>query len=139
MHKVFGTKEMVAYTDREGAYLIPIKDNQIGVIQTPKGYFLLGGGLENNESHKIGIERECLEEAGYSVCIKQKICSAETYTKHPTIGYFHPIQTYYVGELLEKTQMPIEKNHIFLWIDYEHIRGNMCLEMQNWALEQCME
>lgn len=100
---------------------------------------LVNKGLENNESHKTCIERECLEEAGYSVDVKQKICSAETYTKHPAIGYFHPIQTYYVGELLEKTQIPIENDHEFLWVDYEQIRGQMYLEMQNWALERCLE
>ena len=51
MHKVFGTKENVEYTDREGAYLILVRDNQVGVVKTPKGFFLLGGGVENDESH----------------------------------------------------------------------------------------
>ena len=27
---------------------------------------------------------------------------------HPTIGYFHPIQAYYVGELLDKVKEPVE-------------------------------
>ena len=40
MHKIFGKKEDVEYTTRIGAYFIPIEDNKIGVIQTPKGYFL---------------------------------------------------------------------------------------------------
>lgn len=39
MHKVFGTKENVEYKDREGAYLIPVRGNQVGSIQTPKGFF----------------------------------------------------------------------------------------------------
>ena len=43
MHKVFGTKENAEYVDREGAYLIPIKSGQIGVVKTPKGFFFLGG------------------------------------------------------------------------------------------------
>ena len=136
MHRVFGIKEPAAYTDREGAYLIPVRGDQIGVVQTPKGYFFLGGGLENGESHKACLERECLEEAGYTVTIKHKICSAETYTKYSVIGYFHPIQTYYIGDLVEKIQRPMEKDHILIWTDYEKIRGKMFLEMQNWALEQ---
>ena len=92
MHKIFGTKEDASYLDREGAYIVPIKDDKIGVIKTPKGYFLLGGGIDKGESHKDAIKRECLEETGYTVNIKQKLCSAEAYTKHPKIGYFHPIQ-----------------------------------------------
>ena len=39
MHKIFGAKENASYLDREGAYIIPIKDNKIGVVKTPKGYF----------------------------------------------------------------------------------------------------
>ena len=51
MHRVFGIKDNVEYLDREGAYLIPCHNNQVGVVQTPKGYFFLGGGLENGERH----------------------------------------------------------------------------------------
>ena len=139
MHKIFGIKKNVTYTDRDGAYLIPMRTNQIGVIQTPKGYFFLGGGLEKNESHTMCIERECLEETGYTVKIEQKLCSAEAYMEHEVLGHFHPMQTYYVGQLLENVQMPIEEDHTLVWIDYEQLKGKMYLEMQNWALEQCVE
>lgn len=136
MHGIFGKKENVEYLDREGAYLIPLRNDQIGVIRTPKGYFFLGGGLESGESHIACIERECIEEAGYVPLVKGKLCSAESYSKHPTIGYFHSIQTYYHGELLEEVSAPIEKDHLLCWVDYEKLKGNMFLDMQNWALEQ---
>ncbi len=139
MHNVFGTKEDVEYYDREGAYLIPFNGRKIGVVLTPKGYFFLGGGLENGESHQECIERECLEEAGCRPHIEARICSAETYTKHPTLGYFHPIQTYYVGTLLDKEFEPIESDHTLCWIEYEQLKGKMFSKMQNWALEQFFE
>ena len=137
MHKIFGTNEGVEYTHRKGAYLIPIKNDCIGVIQTPKGFFLLGGAIENGETDSLCIMRECMEEAGYSVFIRKKVCSAETYTKHPVIGYFHPIQTYYLGELIEQKQNPTESEHKLVWMNYSNLKGKMCVEMQNWALEQC--
>lgn len=136
MHKVFGIKEEVKYTDREGAYLIPIRNNSIGVVRTSKGYFLLGGGLDGNESHEECIKRECMEEVGCVVSIKHKIGSAETYCKHSIIGYFHPIQTYYVGEVLDKTDVPIEEEHKLVWVEFNELKGKMYLEMQNWALEK---
>lgn len=139
MHKIFGRKEDVEYIDREGAYLIPIHNNQIGIIQTSKGYFLLGGGIQNEENHVDCIKRECMEESGYAVSVKEKICSAETYCRHPAIGYFHPIQTYYIGELTTKIFTPTEYDHNFLWTEFEKIKGNLCVEMQNWALEQCFK
>lgn len=136
MHKVFGVKEKAEYIDREGVYLIPIHNSKIGVIKTAKGYFLLGGGLDGNESHEDCVKRECIEETGYIAVVKDKICSAETYTTHPKLGYFHPIQSYYVGELKEKVSEPIETDHILMWVRYDDIKGKMFAEMQNWALEQ---
>lgn len=136
MHKVFGIKESVKYTDRKGAYLIPVHNNKIGVIKTDKGYFLLGGGLDKNETDEKCIKRECLEETGYIVVIKEKICSAEAFTTHPKLGYFHPVQSYYIGELKEKVSEPIETDHSLMWVRYEDIKGKMFAEMQNWALEQ---
>ena len=138
MHKCFGMKENAEYTDREGAYLIPFRGNMVGVIQTSKGYFLLGGGLEAGESHSACINRECIEEAGYLSLVKKQVCSAEAYTTHPTIKYFHPIQTYYYGELLDKVGEPTEDDHRLCWIAYEQLKGKLFVEMQNWALEQAV-
>ena len=136
MHKIFGKKEDVEYTTRIGAYFIPIKDNKIGVIQTPKGYFLIGGGKEKNETNEDCLKRECLEEIGYDIKIDSKICSAEMYTLHEKISYFHPVQTYYSGILKEWIKTPIEKDHILVWLSFEEIQNNMYVEMQNWAIEQ---
>lgn len=138
MHKIFGIKENNIYFDREGAYIIPIKENKIGIIKTPKGFFLLGGGTNTGETHIESIKRECLEEIGYAVKIKQKLCSAEAYINHPTIGYFHPIQTYYLGDILEKIQDPIENDHKLLWIEHKELSGKMFTEMQNWAIDQAI-
>lgn len=138
MHKCFGIKENAEYTDREGAYLIPFRGNMVGVIQTSKGYFLLGGGLEAGESHSACINRECIEEAGYLSLVKEQVCSAEAYTTHPTIKYFHPIQTYYYGELLEKVGEPTEDDHRLCWIEYNQLKGMLFVDMQNWALEQAV-
>ena len=138
-HKVFGIKKNVNYMDSEGAYLLPAKDGKVGVVKTSKGYFLLGGGLDRGESHEECIKRECLEEIGYIVTVGKKVCDAEMYCEHPSIGYFHPIQTYYVGELLDQVSVPVEDDHEFVWMDYNELVDNMYLEMQSWALEQCMK
>ena len=136
MHKIFGIKENRQYIDREGAHLIPIQNERVGVVQTPKGYFFLGGGLAAGENHVDCIARECMEEAGYLCAVNGRLCSAESYTYLSSVGWFHPIQTYYVGNLLEKVAIAIETDHNFSWVEYGLLRGNMYLEMQNWALEQ---
>lgn len=136
MHKIFGDKCEVVYVDRKGAYIIPSHDGKLGVVQTQKGFFFLGGGINENETDIACIQRECLEEAGCTVVVKEFICSAETYIEHPVIGHFHPIQNYYAGEIVRKEQEPMEGDHKLVWLSYEELKGNMFLEMQNWALDQ---
>jgi len=138
-HKIFGETKKVNYLDRKGAYIIPILDNKIGVVKTLKGLFLIGGGIIDNESDTNCIERECLEETGYTVNIKDKICSAEAFAKHSTIGYFHPIQTYYLGELTNKVKEPKEADHTLVWIDYKELDGMMYSEMQNYAINETIK
>jgi 8-oxo-dGTP diphosphatase len=137
MHMMFGKKENETYFDRKGAYLIALKEDKIAVIRTPKGYFLFGGGINEDEQDEECIHRECLEEIGYSVEIDQFIGSAETYCEHPKIGYFYPIQNYYFGELKEAIKEPIEIDHVLEWVPYEKIKNNMFLKMQNWAIDEC--
>ena len=136
MHKVFGEKAPVPYYDRKGAYLIPVKDNKIAVIKTPKGLFFLGGGIENGETDEACIRCECLEESGVEVTIGEKIGSAETFTTHPRLGPFHPIQTYYAGEILKQVQAPLEKDHTLLFGSFQELDGKLFAEMQNWALQE---
>ncbi len=68
--KTFGIKEPTKeYGERVGVYGIGFnKDGKIQAIMThlnngEEGYFLLGSGIENNESHCECIKRECMEEA----------------------------------------------------------------------------
>lgn len=136
MHKVFGEKAPVPYYDRKGAYLIPVKDNKIAVIKTPKGLFFLGGGIENGKTDEACIRRECLEESVVEVTIGEKIGSAETFTTHPRLGPFHPIQTYYAGEILKQVQAPLEKDHTLLFGSFQELDGKLFAEMQNWALQE---
>ena len=90
--KTFGEKvEGNAYYDRLGAYLICMDGDKVAVVKTPKGYFLLGGGLEGNENHMDCIKREILEEIGFTANVHSYICSAEEYWLHKELGYFHPV------------------------------------------------
>ncbi len=138
MHSVFGQKKDLPYLDRPGAYLIPIRDGKVAVVRTPKGYFLLGGGLDGDEDHVTCIRRECLEETGHDASVGRCIGSAETYCVHAELGPFHPIQTYYAGDLLAQVQPPQESDHCLAWVPCEELRGRMCLPMQNWALEEAL-
>lgn len=107
--KVFGKRNKnETYVDRIGAYIIAEKDGCFAAVETPRGFFLIGGGIENNESHIDCIKRECLEETGRNVQIDGYLCSAEIFTVHDRLGPFHPVQYYYYGKLSDIVTVPIE-------------------------------
>ncbi|MCH5198504.1 MAG: NUDIX domain-containing protein [Oscillospiraceae bacterium] len=135
-HKVLGERdEALTYISRSGAYLIPVCDGKIAVVQTEKGLFLLGGGYEEGESDAECIQREVLEEAGLASTPGSFLCSAESYTSHYILGAFHPIQSYYAGTLGEKICEPKETDHKLIWLSPEELKGRLYADLQNWAIE----
>ena len=133
----FGEKiDGVNYLDREGAYLLAVKSEKIALIRTPKGFFLPGGGLDNDEGDEACIIRECLEETGFRVTVSDYICSAEMYSVHPNIGYFHPIQHYYSGFFEEKISSPCETDHELILVPLKEAADKMLVPIQQYAVKE---
>lgn len=62
----------VSHVQRTGSYaVIQNASNAIALGGTPKGYFLLGGGVEPDEGLEHGLRREILEEIGYDALKEQ--------------------------------------------------------------------
>ena len=147
--KTFGPKDpYLNYYTRPGAYLIAIDEDYVILVETPKGYFLPGGGLDADETHEECIRRECLEELGYTVKIHGKLAEAEMYTVHPTIGPFHPVQYYYTGRLLEPVTEPVETDHRMVRVPkevfdsahpaYAEQAGKFVVPCQLWAVSKAL-
>lgn len=140
INKIFGERiEDVSYYERLGVYAIIIKDNKIATVKTPKGNFLIGGGIEDRETHEECIVRESLEETGSEVEVKDYICKSETYCFSKGLNrYFNPICYYYFTEIKDKVIEPIENDHKFEWISANEIEYKITLEHQKWAINQAM-
>ena len=136
-HFPVGTKEDAEYYHRPGAYLIPVCGDKVGLIGGKSGYCFVGGGKDKGESDADCVRREVIEEIGYSSEIDYYFGSGEQYKSDQTdIGYFHPIQNYYVGRLIEKIAEPIEKDHSLEWVRPEDAVGHFFIEMQDRALAE---
>ncbi len=144
IEKTFGNKKTnVFYKERVGAYGVGFNnDGKIPVAMThlyngEKGYFLLGGGIENNEKHVECIKRECLEEAGLSVTPKDYICKGDYYHFiEQTKIDFHGIGYFYYMEINDVVAEPTEPDHFLVWLTIEEIREKLFLPHQVWAVEE---
>lgn len=144
LEKTFGTKEPgIEYRHRTGAYGIGFSsDGKIPVAKTHLfngnvGYFLLGGGIENDESHYDCIIRETLEEAGLAVIPKELVCKGDYYHYiEQKDMYFHGIGYFYYMETGDVVAEPTEPDHGLAWLTLDEARQKLYLPHQVWAVEQ---
>ena len=144
IEKTFGNKKPdVFYEERVGAYGIGFNDDRkVPVAMThldngEKGYFLLGGGVEENEKHTDCIKRECLEEAGLSVTPKNFICKGDYFHfVEQTKTDFHGIGYFYFMDIGEVVARPTEPDHFLVWLTIDEIKEKLFLPHQIWAVEE---
>ncbi len=138
---VFGEKLLgINYTERVGAYaVISNKERKVALIKTSTGYFLPGGGIDNDENYKDCLEREILEEIGCKIYITGWIGKASKYHYSDTLKYYmHGIGYFYKADLGEKISKPIEVDHMLVWHDVDEAVQLLFLEHQKWAVSRIL-
>lgn len=144
LEKTFGQKKInELYKERIGAYGIGFNEYRkvpVAMVQLyngEKGYYLLGGGVENDETHIECIKRECLEETGLSVIPKEFVCKGDYYQyDKENQTNFHKIGYFYYMEINKIVAKPIEPDHFLVWLTIDEIREKLSLPHQIWAVEE---
>lgn len=131
----------ISYRKRPGSYAIIKRstDDLIGIIMANGEYFLLGGGIEKEETTLKALERETSEEIGYT--LKQIIDLAEigSYIYNDEKGYLDVEAYIHVAVLGQKICEPIEKDHNLIWVNPTDYIGKMSQLWQDEALKKYLE
>ena len=94
-----------------------------------------GGGIEGNETLQECIEREFVEETGYSIRIREFIGKASKYHYSDTMKcYMHGVGHFYIVTLKDKVKNEIEDDHLLLWLEPKRAIECLFLEHQAWAI-----
>jgi 8-oxo-dGTP diphosphatase len=128
----------IVYRERPGAYAI-IQDgpSSVAVLRTKNGFFLPGGGVEPGESFETALQREILEEIGYSADISAKVGSAAQYLRGRSGNkYFRKTGHFYMATLIQKIADPLNMDHQLVWYSPTDAAKKLSHEFQSWAVRQ---
>ena len=128
------------YQLRKGAYAIIFNSSQDRVLTVHnKGYhFLPGGGIEENESDAVCIEREMLEETGYSATVGSFIGTAQYYFISSKNEYILSDGYFYLAEHGKKVQNATEVDHVMEWVHIDDMERLFFFKHQIWAVKKAI-
>ncbi len=138
IRKVFGEKiENKIYSDRKAAYVVLLDGDKIAVVKTSSGkLFLPGGKIETGESKEDCVVRECLEEMGAKVTVKEYFAIGERYFYHEASGrYSHAIGHFFYSDEYENICEPTETDEERLWLPYDETIEGLYHPHHRWAVE----
>ncbi|MFD1738140.1 NUDIX hydrolase [Bacillus salitolerans] len=140
----FGKKEEgKQYITRPGAYCVIFNrhKDKIAIIETNNGhYFLPGGGIENNETHKECLKREALEEMGMEIKIGPFIgCARRYFYSTNEEKYYLSEGHFYFCEMVKKIDRPTEEDHSLVWMELNEVIKNLVHEHQSWAVSEALK
>ena len=138
---VFGEKVVgVDYQARYGVYaVIPNPEQtEIILVQAPNGaWFLPGGEIEAGENHLAALERELLEELGFTAIIGQYYGQADEYfySRHRDTHYYNPAYLYEVTSFTQIGQ-PLEDFNHLAWFPIDQAIDKLKRGSHKWGIEQ---
>lgn len=131
-------KENEKYTKRVATYgLIKNAKDQIAIIRTSTGFFLPGGGAEDDEKFENCVRRECIEEVGMQVKVGQKLGVCSFYFYSTKMNYYMLSEGHFY-ECFYKKMLDVENehDHSLIWLDHEDAVKKLYLRNQKFAVEE---
>lgn len=137
----FGKKEAgINYQNRYGVYaVIPdLQKERIILVQAPNGaWFLPGGEIEAGENHHTALERELIEELGFTATIGDYYGQADEYfySRHRDTHYYNPAYIYGVTSY-QKIGQPLEDFNHLAWFDIDTAIDMLKRGSHKWGVQQ---
>ena len=123
-------------TIRPSAYgLILDEADRIALVRTPAGVWLLGGGIESNETPAEAVIREAQEECGLVVTVGTFMKRAVQFSHSANEGILFEKRSYFLSAaLVSVSDGGGEADHTLLWIAVERAHESITDESHRWAV-----
>lgn len=124
------------YDFRETCFGIVIKDGEIFCTQKNEEISLIGGGIEEGETHIDCLKREFLEEAGCYIEGYKEFCTIDCFWVTREQKDMESLANIYIVRISEKIINPIEEGNKLVKIRMENILEKLQLPYQRRAIEE---
>lgn len=135
----FGLREAgVDYRDRPGAYAILLgSEGRVGVILTPGGTWLPGGGREADESDASALRRELIEECGLDCTLLRRLGEAIEYVHaRAESTWFRKHGVFYLVRPGAVVAVPTETDHTLVWLATDEAVSRLSHGSQAWVMSR---
>jgi 8-oxo-dGTP diphosphatase len=122
---------------RWSAYgLIRDVDGRLAVVRTPRGVYLPGGGIEEEETPEEALSREVLEECGMIIQPGVWVARAVQFTySEPKRTHFEKRSVFIEGAITGHGLSPSEMDHELIWMDAAEAIRQLSHQSHGWAVE----
>jgi len=125
-------KENVKYDFRETCFGIVYKDNQFYLTEKNGEISLIGGGVEENETHIETLKREFIEEAGLSIKNIEDFVTIDCYWITRNNDDMNSLANFYIVDINDEVIEPTEKSSKLLIL--KELKDKLPLPYQNEAI-----
>ena len=137
---ILGNKEKdKEYYFRETCFGIVYKNNNFYITIKNNDYSLIGGGIEEGESHIETLKREYMEEAGLEIENATPLITIDCYwvTRHG--HYVNSLAHFYIVSVSDKENTPLEQESSLVKVSKEEILSKLFLPYQIKAVSMYLD